>query len=206
MEFLHDIFDLIKKHHPNIYVCLLILVIVVVVVAISAFKVAKYHSRFTKTERDCADMNTGHKQIQDKLDGIGTNLNMLVIFLSGKHKDMNTDLFVTKSPVQLTDFGTEILSAIGGKDYIDANLVALLQLLQNEGLKTALDVENYARVILLREFNTENFTHIKNFMYQNPVYNSGGKTTNLNLDTVIQVMGVYLRNLYLSKHPEIIDI
>ena len=107
--------------------------------------------------------------------------------------------------MQLTDLGNEILNAIGGKKYIDDNAASLIQKLSKETIKSALDVENYAKVILIQEYNSDAFTAIKNYIYQNPVYKKDALNVSLDVATISNIMGLYLRDKYFEIHPELIN-
>jgi hypothetical protein len=177
------------------------ILIIVAVIFIGGWQVRGLYHRFQKTESDCEKIE--HK-ILPQLTSIANNLNSLVIFLGGKHTDMDKTLFMTKSPVQLTDLGTEIVVAIGGKDYIDKNITDLVSKLSKENIKSALDVENYSKVILMREYTSDAFTPIKNYIYQNPIYKKGDTAVTLDTATVSNLMGIYLRDKYFEIHPELL--
>ena len=176
-------------HYPTL--------IFLLVGAFIAWKARGIYNRFTKVE-------TEHNNVNTKLDLISTTLKSLVVFLSIKHKDMNVSLYTVKSPIQLSELGVKVLEEIKGKEYIDKNIDHLISLLEKANLKSALDVENYSQTVLMGEFNSDSFTIVKNYLFNNPIYkeNDGGEI-NLDIQTVMSIMGIYLRDKYFEKHSEL---
>ncbi|MDI9357789.1 MAG: hypothetical protein QM528_02450 [Phycisphaerales bacterium] len=189
-------------YYPHLLFALLLSIIV--------WRISSYYHRFIKLE-------TGHAKIETKLTAIESSLanlssslanlsasfNSLVAYLSGKDNTMNVSIFVSKSPMELTPIGTEILELTGGKKYIDTNLPYLISEMEKEIFKSGLDVEIFSKNLLIREINSDGFTPIKNYIFNNPVYKKDDITVSLNLDIVIQIIGIYLRNQYFVKYPQL---
>ena len=50
----------------------------------------------------------------------------------------------------------------------------------------------------------DSFTHVKNYIYNNPVYKvSDTESVPIDLTKMANIIGIYLRDLYLQKHPEL---
>jgi len=136
----------------------------------------------------------------------GTNLNGLIIYLKGKDGNMDTSLFRTQSPTQLTSLGEQILSEAGGKDFVDNNLEILLDEISKNNVKTALDVQTTAPMVISNISNDDKFTSIKDFLYKNPQYKvkpEEESVVSLDMNVITNIMGIYLRNKYLERHPEL---
>ena len=115
--------------------------------------------------------------------------------------DATTGLFESNSPITLTDIGKEVLNVSGGKEYVDNNIDGLIQKMEEENLKTALDVQNYSSSLLFQKIDDDNFKKIKNFIYNNPNY----KKVNISSTVIIKTMSIYLRDKYLDRHPNLLD-
>lgn len=199
--------DMLLKHFP--YTCILIAAVIGAVIctifiikAIDTWK-KKIHASEEECKKIEGQIVPRLASIDKSVASIDKSTHALITFLTTKHPDMNIDLFKAHSPIQLTDLGSEILDKIGGKIYIDNNSEYLLNKLAKEPIKSALDVENYSRILLLQEYNTDAFTPIKNYIYQNPVYKNGSAEVTLDTATISNVMGIYLRDKYFEKHPEL---
>jgi hypothetical protein len=165
--------------------------------------VEKYHKRFIKTEEDCARIEN---EITPTLKNIRDDIRMLISILKTQNPDLDTLLFKMFSPLALTDLAIEILEQTGGKNYIHANLKELISALEEKNLKTALDVEMTAPKVILEKSDENAFSPIKNYIYNNPEFISDlnlGIKIKIDLQSVTKVMGIYLRDLYLEKHPEL---
>ncbi|MEJ0057024.1 MAG: hypothetical protein WDN75_16025 [Bacteroidota bacterium] len=139
-----------------------------------------------------------------------TKLNLVLISVAKISTHLITtqglaaNVFEVKSPIELTAVGQKILIDIGGKKYIDENLPALIVEIEKKTPKSGLDVQICSTIILTEKTSEDGFTQIKNYIFQNPLYDfslAGSKTPPFNLDIgmAIQIMGIYLRNKYLKN-------
>jgi hypothetical protein len=184
--------------------------------------IMKAIARFKKIEGACKNIpdmdnriNIGvglSESIERKIDSqsekfgvLATNITTLIAFLTTKHTDLQSGLFQSFSPIQLTDLGKELLNKSGGQEYIDQNSQNLISLMEKQNFKSALDVQNYANSLLINLFNTDEFVDIRNYIYQNPLFTSGKNSVQVNWPNINQVMGIYLRDKYFEKHPELRD-
>lgn len=141
-----------------------------------------------------------------RVDNLSTSFNRLIVFLKGKFSDMDTSLFLTRSPIQLTDLAMRLLEKMGGKRYIDTHEHTLISELAKYQLKTALDVQIQAAVVILERAELDSFNTIKDFIFVNPIYKESTADgeeilIKLQLDSVSNIMGIYLRDIYLNKYP-----
>lgn len=148
------------------------------------------------------------KRITASLLQLNGSFNNLVFHLGASNEKFDTALFVSKSPLRLTDIGLKILEEIGGKDFIDKNETELIAEMNKIGIKTALDSQTNAPVIIGMASNKESFNHIKDYIFNHPNYNVKAEgedniTIPLNMNVIQNVMGIYLRDKYLAKHPEL---
>ena len=78
-----------------------------------------------------------------------------------------------------------------------------------QDIKTALDSQIYAPIVISQVSNRSSFNPIKDFAFENPYYkekDSNGNNTafvRLDMDTITNIMGIYLRDKYLEKHPHL---
>jgi len=175
----------------------------------------KYFYWTAKVKANAEECKKIDSQILPELKTIATSINQLngsfnnLIFHLGASDDkFNAALFVSKSPLRLTDIGLKVLEEIGGKKFIDENEAELIAEMDKVGIKTALDSQTSAPVIIGMASNNESFNHIKDFIFNHPNYkvNVEGKdevTIPLSMNVIQNVMGIYLRDKYLAKHPEL---
>jgi hypothetical protein len=193
-----EVFTWLADHYPTIFI-----IVVLIVGAVFVTKaILKVISRVEKVEKSC---DTIDGKIVPKLDSISKAVNGMVVYLSIKDKDMNADLFTIQSPRQLSVIGKDLLQLTGGKKYIDDHQDLLLSMIEQRTPASALDVENQAPIVVLNVADSPDFKPIKDYIFNNPEYKRGpeGLALRLNIGLVANVMGIYLRDLYLRKHPEV---
>lgn len=192
-----EILKWLLEHYPVIF----LITVLIVIAVILTWKTAHWVNRVKKVETECGKID-GH--IAPQLGILTTSINNLVVYLKSKDGGMDASLFKTQSPVMLTDIGNRILSDFGGKYFIDNNLGLLINALELQSTKSALDIQNNAPIILGGFMNADDFTPIKNKLFSDPVYktnNIQGQQINIALDltTYLNIMGIYLRDKYLER-------
>ncbi len=174
-----------------------------------AWKIFRVYGRLEKVEEHCSKIegiNTDSASVKDQLTKISNSIDKLFVFLNQQHQNFSVELFVSKSPIQLTEFGEKVLVGFGGKSYIDTNLDALVKEMEKEDFKSALDVQNFAQSILFSKTQSDQFTPIKNFIFNNPKYVIGESNIELTLPLVLNLMSIYLRNKYFDIYPALKDV
>jgi hypothetical protein len=106
--------------------------------------------------------------------------------------------------MELTDLGFKILVEIGGRDYIDKYAARLIAEVENRNPKSGLDVQTYSNIVLTEKSSEDEFLDIKNNLFQNPTYTLGdSRQLPLDLGVATQIMGIYLRNKYFERYPDL---
>lgn len=113
------------------------------------------------------------------------------------------------SPRQLNQNGVKLLKDSGGREFLDRNMDFFIHKIEKLQPKTALDVENMALAVLQTHTNEDMFILIKSWIYNAPAMelkNPDGSTRSqeVDIDDVIFVISLPLRDRYLELHPEII--
>lgn len=205
--------DWCTTHQPKIAVLLLFSFALIYI----TYRVIKVWNKLDNVEKiGNANKLSIESEVKPDLDaiiksvaGIEKSITALVVYLKTKDNSIDSNFFVARSPIQLTEIGLDILDRMNGKEYIDTYENKLISSLENLKPKTALDVENNADVLLLTLSSEDEFNKIKNYIYNNPVYKNKGVDElndveiNLDLKLAISIMSVYLRNKYLAVHPEL---
>lgn len=140
------------------------------------------------------------------VNGLAKSFNSLIAYLAAK--DPTIIVFISKSPIEIGPDGMRILEASGGKFWIDFHSDLLIKELEKAHYTTALDVQINAPKIIISLSTCDDFNGIKNYIYNNPYYKQTPESepimsAPITLDSVTNIMGVYLRNIYLEKHPEL---
>lgn len=165
----------------------------------------KWYHRFTVTENDCKTLTTKIDLVQKSVDNVNKSLLGLVIYLKSKDKTLDTSLFQCNSPIQLTPLGELLLTESGGKKFVNNNLKTLFEKLDASNLKSPLDVENASTAAILMSAEMDEFTSVKDFIYNNPLYRREGyEPVPIEISTLANIMGIYLRDKYLDAHPDFI--
>ena len=172
---------------------------------IATWKVSQLFIRF-KTLENLVEQNThAIVEVGGQVNIVQNQLSSLMVFLKAKHTDFDSKLFVANSPLILTSIGTEILTAIKGKQFIEENYSELEILIDSMAPKTALDVQDSCAMGILQLSRESIFKRIKDYIYHYPEYKiNEGKSIYLDMDIISKLMGIYLRDKYLEKHPELL--
>jgi hypothetical protein len=126
-----------------------------------------------------------------------------------KDRDM-IDVLVKHSPLSMTPVGKSLFEQTPAKQLVDKNKECLLSELEKENPLTAFDVEDMAFKIMLRNINHSMYNDLKQFLYnapeQIPVISpqtGEEKKIAFDMNAAMQLMSIYLRDLYLGIHPDI---
>ena len=97
--------------------------------------------------------------------------------------------FFIQSFAELNDLGKEILDKSGAKNFIDSLLESLISKIKDGKPKSYLDIHQLAVSVLFDFLDTEHFSGIKDFVYQNPRY----KDNDIDIQAIINLAALYLR-------------
>lgn len=141
--------------------------------------------KLSKCDSTITAHSTALKEISDKLTSLGERIAKLE---GGVERD-RAAWVQKKSPLSLTSAGEKVLSESHGKAYIDNNKLSLISAIKKENPKTAYDVQELSRKVIVQKSNDDAFSPIKNFAFMR------GES----LDRVIDVLGIYLRDIALKE-------
>ena len=148
-----------------------------------------------------------HNSIQNLKNRVNEHSGMLQnlsVWVMKKDKAMIDVLAVGFSPIRLKPPGMALLEVSGGKRCIDDNLDFFMKNLKKRAPMTPFDVQESSRAVVFGNFNLPIFNTVKHFLYFKPEdVELAGEKVEASMFTVTYVMGVYLRDMYLEKHPEI---
>lgn len=206
----------------NIVAFFLLLLFVGAIIA--TVYIMKLVQRFKKAEKSCEKIpdlenRVAHgvslsQSIEKKIDlqaekfaAMSNNIVSLITFLTTKHTDLQSGLFQSHSPIQLTPTGLDVLTKSGGKTYVEAHLGDLMKEMDQQSFKSALDVQNFATALIVSHFNSDDFITIRNYIFQNPVYRTEGmEDISIQPSTIHQIMGIFLRDRYFDKYPALKNV
>lgn len=158
--------------------------------------ISDYRHRFIKMEDDMVYMKFRLNNIEAKLD------TLIMHLVAAQH--IGPDILKSRSPIQLTDIGVKILVDMGGKDYVDNHINELIVQMEKQSFTSGLDVQNYCRVLLFERINDKGLTSVKSYLFNTPIYKiSDTNSISLDLTVAVNIIGVYLRNKFFEKHPEL---
>lgn len=97
------------------------------------------------------------------------------------------------SPLKLTEIGESLAKRFDGYNFIETNKEFFLALLEQTNPATGYDVQEMAKKVLEESVSHPIFNPIKKIVYEE----------GSNIEPVLSVLGIILRDLYLKTHPEI---
>ena len=186
-------------------------VAVIIIVAFAGWEMSR---KFTKWEyrhdRKHDELEKGVVNIEGKQQKYEQNIEKILrridtlerFLIKNGGADYN-EFTQMNSPRQLNPKGRRLYKESGAESFFLEKKDALLRMLTSEmdkiKVKTALDAEMLAIRICYDVSVNEDFKPIKDYIYTHPMFEG----TSISVDTIALLMGLELRNLYLSLHPEI---
>jgi hypothetical protein len=139
-------------------------------------------------------------QILDSLNAatekIKANVKVIGDFLTRNNANFNVAELQAYSPLKLTQEGTKFIKDIGFEDVFSANKATFFKCIDSENPKLKYDVELAAIKSISLLYDKDYMSFLKVFFYNHP---------DRNLENTAPTMGVYVRDVYLAEHPEIIE-
>ncbi len=215
------VLDWLLKNYPIIFLCI---VVAVVVWIIARF----YFRRFKKMEDTVKELpcsrleedihrlekaeemvaNLPCSRHEDNFRTIDEKLTKIITILTMKYPSSASAFSIKRSPRQLNEKGKELFNACGGRDLLENNSEMLLEMILRSNPKTALDVESQAYEVLAVNQDKDMFNGVKQWIYNSPNWEidtpQGKEQYSITLADVCFVVSIPLRDMYLSKHPEIL--
>ncbi len=114
------------------------------------------------------------------------------------------------SPAKLNKNGLKLFADVDGDSFLTSHGDDFIHRMEEKNPKTALDVENIAAEVLVLASNEDIFNKIKNIVYNYPAIDITDRHGNsvkyeVTLGDVCFVLGLKLRDMYLHKHPEVLE-
>lgn len=165
----------------------------------------KHHDELLKRKVSHDELNKTVKSTNEMV----TTISKWIMKLDNKMIDA---LAQKASPLKITPIGEILFEQSHAKRAVDENLEFLLSELDEYNPKTAFDVEDKAWSVLFRNIGHDMFTDIKQYIYYAPEtikikdpITQKEEDVQLSIQSIIKLMGIYLRDKYLEKYPEIVS-
>ena len=108
------------------------------------------------------------------------------------------------SPRKLNEIGEKLFAAINGEQFLNTHKDSLFGYISANSPLVALDVEQLANAACLSLVSTPAFNSLKNYVYNEPTWKlPNGDPYDITINDVCFVLGLRLRDMYLSEHPDI---
>lgn len=172
-------------------------------------KMTKFEARLGRAEqRPCED----HGRSITELTALSGKIDLLcMLALQQQPKAAGADMFSQKhSPRSLNGNGRKVAEVFGVGGFLEANGEWLIGEMGRLSPGTPLDVEAMSLAVLRLRSGDKRFNGLKGKVYRSPVMELEGKdggtqATDITLDNVLYVMSLLLRDMYLERHPELMD-
>ena len=114
------------------------------------------------------------------------------------------------SPRVMTQMGKTLFRISGAEKALTENFSLLIDEIEGQSPQTPYDVEDVALNTLLKNISHPMFNDIKNYIYYQPEFivlqdeNGENREVRISLGSIVRLMSIQLRDMYLEKHPEVI--
>lgn len=137
------------------------------------------------------------QRIEEYMKVVGHNMGVVTNYLTKAGDGFEPNELKQFSPFQLTEEGLELIKRVSFDVICRDNEVVFFEEMNRLGvLGTKYDVEKAAIRSIYFLMDQSFMTPVKVFLYNNP------KRT---IENIAPTLGVYLRDNYLERHPEIIE-
>ena len=210
---------------PDISMIALLMAIVAIVV----WKIATYYLSMKAVEKkvdnlpcdshteQLREIGASNHSIASSIDTLNDTIsstNDMVIEMSkwiSKKDTKMVDVLIRKnSPYVITGVGYKLLKDSGGEKVVDDNLEFFFNEVDKMNPKTPYEVEDQSINSMIKNIGNVIFNPIKQFVYYSPeeikiVDPDTQKDVTIGISTpsILNIMGIYLRDKYMEKHPEI---
>lgn len=121
-----------------------------------------------------------------------------------KYPKSSSVFSMKSSPRKLNPTGEKLFAAINGEQFLKDNKESLFGYISDHSPLVALDVEQLSNAACLSLVPTPVFNSMKNFVYNEPTWTlPNGENYDITINDVCFVLGLRLRDMYLSEHPEL---
>lgn len=121
-----------------------------------------------------------------------------------KYPKSSSVFSMKSSPRKLNPTGEKLFAAINGEQFLKDNKKRLFGYISDNSPLVALDVEQLSNAACLSLVSTPAFNSMKNYVYNEPTWTlPDGKQYDITINDICFVLGLRLRDMYLSEHPEL---
>ncbi|MBI4120102.1 MAG: hypothetical protein HY454_01420 [Parcubacteria group bacterium] len=134
------------------------------------------------------------KMLEQSTERIKHNLKVISDYLTRYHTKFDPKELGVLSPLNLTQEGRDLIARIGFDNIFERNRKDFLGFIDSESPKLKYDAEVAAVKSIYFLQDRPYMEFLKVYLYNNP---------SRNLENIAPTLGVYVRDQYLSEHPEI---
>jgi uncharacterized protein YihD (DUF1040 family) len=153
-------------------------------VIVVLIKMAKYQQKVDDLKEDM-------KEAIKKIDALRTDADTLKEFRSNAQKFIDKNLYESKSPLQLSEFGKKIVEESGFARIFSECKDDLVQKLKQKDPKNQYDVQEKARALMNELGEYIPFQQIKTYAFKN----------GLDFLQILRAGSILLRDYYFSLYP-----
>ena len=134
--------------------------------------------------------------LQTTIEKVKVNVKVISDYLTIASKDFNHKELQSYSPLTLTKEGQKLIQTLGFDKVFEKNSKDFCEYIDSEQPKLKYDVEKAAINAVSALSDQDYMAFLKVFFYNNP---------DRSLNNVAPTLGIYIRDKYLKKHPEITE-
>lgn len=134
------------------------------------------------------------ESLQTSNEKIKSNVTVISTYLIRHHKRFNPSELQSLSPLKLTTQGMKLIQDIGFDRVLEDHADDFLSSIESENPRLKYDVEVAATKAVAQLSDKNYMDFLKIFFYNHP---------DRSLDDTAPTLGVYVRDMYLKRHPEI---
>ena len=173
--------------------------IIVLFMMVAAFRLGSYSTRFKRIRKEISYIAEKVEYLKEKskcvthsavIDHLDVTLRNIQFSISRNSRFMENN-----GKRELSELGESLFEESGCKLVLQKMGSLFINKMEERKPLTALDVETEAHNLVFILSKGMTFSPVKDFIYNNPVF----KGIDIDLNIIYHIMGIKLRNLYLTK-------
>lgn len=191
---------------------------IVVIVSIIVWFLSRYFKKLEESRKKvealpCQEHKTSISELigmRMTVDSINDQVTEISKWIMRVDDSMINPLAKKCSPRVMTQMGKTLFKISGAEKALAENSPLLIDEIEGQSPQTPYDVEDAALNTLLKNISHPMFNDIKNYIYYQPEFivlqdeNGENREVRISLISIVRLMSIQLRDMYLEKHPEVI--
>lgn len=150
------------------------------------------------------------RRVEARLDSHEDKLTQIINILTKKYPKASDAFAMKNSPRKLSETGERLYQESGAKAVLEECMDSFIGIVEQKNPDNALDVERECYETLVCRTDIKEFRAVKDWVYNSPDWDietdNGKQRYTIDMNDICFVMSIPLRDEYLKRHPEVLQV